>query len=433
MNEKQISLYTLGCKVNQYESEAIAEALEAKGYTAIQGGKDSAVCIINTCTVTGESDRKCRQTIRHAIADNPNAYVIVTGCFAQISPEMVASIEGVDCIIGNKNKLQTVEMALSALNGKRNHVTAVESLKNASYEEMQVARSERTRAYIKIEDGCENNCTYCIIPQARGPIRSRKVEDVLKEAQSLVASGYKELVLTGIEVAAYGRDLQNADLLTLLTELHKIEGLDRIRLSSIELSFLRPHIIEGIAHLPKVCHHFHLSLQSGCSRTLASMKRKYNAAMIQNTVSKMREAMPDVLFSADIIVGFPSETEEDFAETYALISNLTLLHTHVFSYSRRPGTPAAEMKSVCTREEVKARSKALLTLDEESRYKVYAKMAPLGSRHKVLFETEEDGMWHGHTENFMEITVNAPHDLNNCIKTVEIVGFANKKLLGKLV
>ena len=433
MNEKQISLYTLGCKVNQYESEAFAEALEADGYTAVQGGQNSAVCIINTCTVTGESDRKCRQTIRHAIADNPGAYIIVTGCFAQISPETIGTIAGVDCIIGNRNKLQVLEMAREALNGNRIKATHVESLQGALYEEMQVKRSERTRAYIKIQDGCENNCSYCIIPKARGPIRSRKVEDVLREAKNLVASGYKELVLTGIEVAAYGKDLDDANLLTLLTELDKLEGLSRIRLSSIELSFLRPHIIEGIAKLQKVCHHFHLSLQSGCSRTLAAMKRKYNADMIRRSVAELRTSMPDVLFSADIIVGFPTETNEDFIETFTLLSELELLHMHVFSYSRRPGTPAAEMKNVSTGEQIKARSKALLQLDEESRQKVHCRMAPIGSKHTVLFEVEENGIWQGHTDNFMEIAIKSDEDLHNRMETVEIVGIADKKLLGKLV
>lgn len=433
MNKKQISLYTLGCKVNQYESEAFAEALEANGYTAVQGGRDSAVCIINTCTVTGESDRKCRQTIRHAIADNPGAYVIVTGCFAQISPEAIQAIGNVDCIIGNQNKMQVVTMALKALSGHRAHLTSVSDLQKAEYEEMKVKRSERTRAYIKIQDGCENNCSYCIIPKARGPIRSRKADDVLKEATELVQSGYKELVLTGIEVAAYGRDLKDENLVTLLTKLNELDGLERIRLSSIELSFLRPHIIEGIAKLPKVCHHFHLSLQSGCSRTLAAMKRKYNADMIKNCVKELRTAMPDVLFSADIIVGFPTETDEDFKETLALLSELELLHMHVFSYSRRPGTPAAEMKNVSTGEQIKARSKTLLQLDEEACQRVYCKMAPIGSKHAVLFETNENGIWQGHTENFMEISVLTDEDLHNTVKTVEIIGFSDKKLLGKLV
>lgn len=433
MNTQQISLYTLGCKVNQYESEAFAEALEKDGYTCVQGGKNSAVCIINTCTVTGESDRKCRQTIRHAITDNPEAYIIVTGCFAQISPEAIGTIEGVDCIIGNRNKLQVLDMARAALNGNRIKTVRVESLQNAPYEEMQVKRSERTRAYIKIQDGCENNCSYCIIPKARGPIRSRLATDVLNEAKTLVESGYKEIVLTGIEVAAYGKDLKDENLVTLLTKLNELEGLERIRLSSIELSFLRPHIIKGIANLSKVCHHFHLSLQSGCSRTLAAMKRKYNADMIKESVNTLRDAMPDVLFSADIIVGFPTETEEDFAQTYALLSDLGLLHMHVFSYSRRPNTPAASMKSVSDVQQIKARSKMLLKLDEESRQKVYCTMAPIGSTHRVLFETNENGIWQGHTENFMEISVMTNEDLHNTIKTVEIIGFLHKKLLGKLV
>ena len=429
----KVAFHALGCKVNQYESEAFAEALESEGYMVLQGGKDSAVCIINTCTVTGESDRKCRQTIRHAISDNPGAYIIVTGCFAQISPEAIQAIGNVDCIIGNRNKLQVVTMALKALSGHRASLTSVSDLQKAEYEEMKVKRSERTRAYIKIQDGCENNCTYCIIPKARGPIRSRKVEDVLEEAKELIASGYKELVLTGIEVAAYGRDLEDADLLTLLTKLNALEGLERIRLSSIELSFLRPHVIEGIAKLPKVCHHFHLSLQSGCSRTLASMKRKYNAEMIRKAVDSLRTHMPDVLFSGDIIVGFPTETEEDFKETYSLLSELTLLHMHVFSYSRRPGTPAAEMKSISTPEQIKTRSQKLICLDEENRQKIYCQMAPIGSRHKVLFETNENGIWQGHTENFMQIFAASDEDLNNTVQTVEIVGFMDKKLLGKLI
>ena len=434
MNKKQISVYTLGCKVNQYETEAFSEALEESGYTVVHGGKDSAVCIINTCTVTSESDRKCRQTIRHAIQDNPDAYVIVTGCFAQISAKSIQAIHGVDCIIGNRNKMQVVEMAKAALLGNRERSIDVPSLQDADYEKMNVRRSERTRAYIKIEDGCENNCTYCIIPKARGPIRSRRKEDVLQEARALVASGYKELVLTGIEVAAYGKDLADDNLLTLLQKLNELEGLERIRLNSIELSFLKPQIIEGIAKLDKVCHHFHLSLQSGCSETLASMKRKYNTTMIQNTIDHLKTVMPDVLFSADIIVGFPTETAEHFEKTYALLSKLNLLHMHVFSYSKRPGTPAADYTCVCTPEEVKIRSKRLLNLDEESRLNVYTTHAPIGSHHKVLFETSENGFCTGHTKNFMEITVQTNEaDLHNQIKTVEIIGYLDKKLLGKLI
>lgn len=418
---RTVAVYTLGCKVNQYESEAFIEALERKDIKIVLD--NASVAIINTCTVTAESDRKCRQTIRRAIRENPGAFVIVTGCMSQMDPKGAAGIAGVDYVCGNKNKMQVVNAALAYLeSGERPAVccNSVESLENAPFERMTVFRSERTRAYIKVEDGCESRCSYCIIAAARGKIRSKPIEDVLKEAAGLAAAGYKEIVLTGIEVSAYGKDLPHTDLADLVVALDQLDGIERIRFPSTDPACLRPDFTDRIASCRHLAPHIHLSLQSGCDRTLFAMKRRYNTATVERYVSYLRDKIPEIQFTADLIVGFPGETEEDFAETCRVVDRLGLLGAHVFAYSRRPGTVADSMPEQVPEEVKHRRSEELITLCAEKKDSILRRYAAEHATGEVLFETFENGIATGRLGNYMEVSVPSPCDLRGKILPVTI-------------
>ena len=341
-----VGIYTLGCKVNQYESEAIAEALTRGGICVQSPALPCDAYIINTCTVTAESDRKARQFIRRAIKQNPDAYIVVTGCLAQTSPAMLSAIERVDAVIGNTQKMAAADTVFSLLKcGKKNiePQILVEPIDSAPFEPMCITRFDRTRAYVKIEDGCESRCTYCIIPSARGSIRSKPEEEVLDEVRALCQNGCREVVLTGIETASYGKDLHDTDLASLLEKVDAIPGIGRVRLGSLDPSLIRPEFVARIAPLTSLAPHFHLSLQSGSSRVLALMKRKYNADQAMKAITRLREALPNVKFTTDVIVGFPQETEEDFQQTVDFVRKARFLMVHVFPYSKRKGTPAATM------------------------------------------------------------------------------------------
>lgn len=396
------AIYTLGCKVNQYESEALWELLEKEGFEEVSGGAD--VAIINTCTVTAESERKARQTVRRAIRENPGAYVLVTGCASQINSKVFSNIEGVSFVNGNRNKTELVRHILNFANNKEKRCgTAVFSPEELGYEKMEVSRSERTRAYIKIEDGCESKCAYCIIPRARGPICSRPPEECIAEAERLALAGYKEIVLTGIEVSAYGKDLENTDLGDLLLRLDKIPGIERIRLSSVDPAYLKPGFIDKIAGCTHFAPHFHLSLQSGCDSTLFRMRRRYNTKMVKEYLQYMTKKLPDLRFTADVIVGFPGETEEEFEQTCRFLSEISLLHTHVFAYSKRPGTEAAEMDGQISEQEKSRRSALLIGHCNTIRDLCLEKEC--GRVYPVLIEGGKKGMTLGHTPNFIEVSV----------------------------
>ena len=340
-------IYTLGCKVNQYESEAIAERMAERGFTVLSPTECCDVYVINTCTVTGESDRKAGQFIRRAIHKNPQAYVLVTGCFSQTQPDRLAAIRGVDFICGNANKQAVVDAALALVKGgKKADLPTVDRTPPDAFgfEPMQIEHFDRTRAYVKIEDGCESHCAYCAIPAARGPIRSKSMADVLAEVKALTEGGCREIVLTGIETGAWGRDLGHIRLQDLLREIDKIPDIGRIRLGSLDPTVMTADFVEKIADLTSLAPHFHLSMQSGCSATLARMKRKYNAKQAEAAMARVRAAIPAVQFTTDMIVGFPGETEEEFAESADFARKAGFLHIHVFPYSRREGTPAATMK-----------------------------------------------------------------------------------------
>ncbi|MBQ8509097.1 MAG: tRNA (N(6)-L-threonylcarbamoyladenosine(37)-C(2))-methylthiotransferase MtaB [Clostridia bacterium] len=426
---------TLGCKVNQYESTAIAEEFQKHGFTIGKFSEKCGIYIINTCTVTAESDRKARQMIRRAARHNPKAYILVTGCYSQLNPGKTAGIDGVDFICGNSNKLRLVDAALGLIaSGEKNGAAdiKVEDIQTADLEPMTIHSSERTRAYVKIEDGCDSHCTYCIVPEARGGVRSKPAADVIKEVKGLVEAGYREVVLTGIETGSYGKDFEeNYRLADLLEEVDAVDGIERIRLGSLDPSIMRPEFVERIAKLKHLAPNFHLSMQAGCDRVLAAMTRKYNVGMAEAYIADLRAKIPGVTFNADIIVGFPTETEEEFAETMEFVRRAKFTHLHIFTYSRRPGTVAAEMDGQIA-EEVKIDRSARL---EASQREVAYSLAEgyIGQQREVLFELCEDGIASGHTPEFLEVTVITPDNLHNQVKTVKLNGFDGKVFTGFII
>lgn len=403
-----VGFITLGCKVNQYESEAIAERFAAEGFTLAHAEEGCDITVINTCTVTAESDRKARQMIRRAITANPDGYILVTGCLSQTDPGQAAAISGVDFVCGNTDKQAVVEAAKRLVRqGHKNARAEVlhRSLDGSGFEEMTITRFDRTRAYIKIEDGCENKCAYCAIPAARGPVRSKRPEAVLDEVRTLVSGGCREVVLTGIETASYGRDLGGSGLADLLEAVDAIPGIGRVRLGSLDPSLMKQAFVDRIAKLPSLAPHFHLSVQSGSDTVLARMRRKYSSRMALEGMERLRRAMPGVQFTTDIIVGFPGETDAEFAETLAFAEAARFLMIHVFRYSRRAGTPAAEMPGQVP-ESVKAeRSHRLIALEADIRRAILD--GQTGKVVPVLFEGQENGLLCGHTPEFFEVAVPA--------------------------
>ncbi len=403
------AILTLGCKVNQYESEAIAEALSAAGIEMRSPREICDIYVVNTCTVTAESDRKSRQLVRRLIDRNLAARVLVTGCSAQAYAATFAAIPGVDCVVGNRRKMAVVEYAQALLAGgakPETPIVDVPAWEGSEFEPMSITRFGRTRAYVKIEDGCENRCAYCAIPAARGPIRSKPLADVLREVTDLTAHGCREIVLTGIETGAWGRDTGDARLGDLLSAVDAIPGVGRIRLGSLDPTVMTEAFAARLAGLTSPAPHFHLSMQSGCSATLARMKRKYNADQAVAAMERVRAVMPDVQFTTDMIVGFPGETEEEFAETLAFARRARFLHIHVFPYSKREGTLAATMKDQVPEAVKRARVKALSEVSEASCAAILDEVLTHADRPlTVLPETRGKGCYTAHTPNFIEVRV----------------------------
>lgn len=432
--KKTVGIYTLGCKVNQYESEAIAEGFEADGFEILPPTSSCDVYVINTCTVTAESDRKARQFIRRAIKQNPAAYILVTGCMSQTQPDRVAAIAGVDYICGNADKLSVVDAAKVLIEGKEKRTSPtlnVPAPDSRGFEAMKITKFDRTRAYIKIEDGCESRCTYCTIPNARGSIRSKLPCDVLDEVRALTAGGCREIVLTGIETASYGKDLGGYRLADLLEDIDKIEGVGRIRLGSLDPSLIREPFVNRIAGLRSVTPHFHLSMQSGSDKTLALMKRKYNTAMALRGMELLRAAMPTVQFTTDMIVGFPQETDGDFEETLAFIKRARFLMIHVFPYSKRSGTPAATMQGQIPEDVKHARAATLAAAERDVRRDILNSLT--GIHTEVLFESFSDGFASGHTPEFIEVRVPSDHPLQAQTRTVRIDANDGDVCVGTLI
>ena len=428
-------IHTLGCKVNQYESEAIAELLEARGLVQLSCDEICDLYIINTCTVTGESDRKARQTVRRAITRNPDAFVLVTGCLAETDLDSIKAILGVDYVCGNADKTKIANAACALLEkGRKNAetVSEVTDIRLAPFEPMSITKFDRTRAYIKIEDGCESHCTYCIIPKARGRIRSKPFNDVINEVKKLTEGGCREIVLTGIETGSYGRDI-GSSLAELLEEIDKIEGVGRIRLGSLDPSIMRTELISRMAKLKSLTHHFHISLQSGSNDVLRAMKRKYNAEMALTSIEAIRKAMPDVCFTTDVIVGFPGESEENFRETVEFAKRAEFLMMHVFPYSKRAGTPAATMSGQIDKSVKKSRVSELSAIGAEIRKELLIKAIAEAKTAEVLFEDYTDGIAYGHTDNFMEVAVRSDRPLRSELHRVKFISTDGNTISAELI
>lgn len=427
---KKAASFALGCKVNQYESEAIAELFAEKGYEIVGIDEEADVYVINTCTVTNFGDKKSRQLIRKVKRQNENAIVAVVGCYAQTAPKELMEIAGVNLVIGTKDRAQIVEMVeqYDRANGVENHVSDI--MKERVFEPLSIQKlANRTRAYLKIQDGCSQYCSYCIIPYARGPIRSREPQEVVAEVKRLAENGFKEVVLTGIHVASYGKDRKDTSLLDILKQVHEVEGIERIRFSSIEPNVVTEEFAQTMAALPKVCDHFHLSLQSGCDKTLKEMNRKYDTEKYRQAAVTLRKYLPKVALTTDIIVGFPGETEEDFRESYAFAEEIGFAKIHVFPYSPKRGTPAAARKDQLLNAVKAERSHTLIQLSDKMAADFLADA--VGTDAEVLYERAVgDGIYEGHTTNYMKVHGRSEVDLTNRIAKTHITRAEGEMLFG---
>ena len=427
---KKAASFALGCKVNQYESEAIAELFAEKGYEIVGIDEEADVYVINTCTVTNFGDKKSRQLIRKVKRQNENAIVAVVGCYAQTAPKELMEIAGVNLVIGTKDRAQIVEMVeqYDRANGVENHVSDI--MKERVFEPLSIQKlANRTRAYLKIQDGCSQYCSYCIIPYARGPIRSREPQEVVAEVKRLAENGFKEVVLTGIHVASYGKDRRDTSLLDILKQVHEVEGIERIRFSSIEPNVVTEEFAQTMAALPKVCDHFHLSLQSGCDKTLKEMNRKYDTEKYRQAAATLRKYLPKVALTTDIIVGFPGETEEDFRESYAFAEEIGFAKIHVFPYSPNRGTPAAARKDQLLNAVKSERSHTLIQLSDRMAADFLADA--VGTDAEVLYERAVgEGIYEGHTTNYMKVHGRSEADLTNRIAKTHITRAEGEMLFG---
>ena len=431
---KKVAFYTLGCKVNQYETEAMLELFEKEGYEKAETEDYADVYVINTCTVTHMSDRKSRQYIRRMKKKNPDAIIAVVGCYSQVSPEEILSIDEVNLVMGTNDRKKIVE-EVKKIDASRKISTVDDIMKVKAFEEIEINKTNgKTRAFLKIQDGCDRYCSYCIIPYARGRVRSRDLESIVKEVENLAANGYKEVVLTGIHVASYGKDIKDSDikLLDVIKQINNIEGIERIRLSSVEPILFTDEFVEAVSAMDKVCPHYHLSLQSGCDETLKRMKRRYTTEEYKTIVDRLRAAIPNVSITTDVIVGFPGETNEEFDKTYEFLKDIELTHMHIFKYSPRKGTPAATMENQVDPSTKHERSEKLLQLNEENFKKFGQKM--LDKEFNVLFEQKVgDNKFEGLTENYVKVIVESDKDLSEQILKVKITDVKNEFLEGILV
>ncbi|MEY8321614.1 tRNA (N(6)-L-threonylcarbamoyladenosine(37)-C(2))-methylthiotransferase MtaB [Lachnospiraceae bacterium 46-61] len=415
---KTVASHALGCKVNQYESEAIAELFEQKGYTIVDMEQSADVYIINTCTVTNFGDKKSRQLIRKVKRQNPDSIVVVAGCYAQTAPNEILAIDGVNIVVGTKDRKRILKLVENYNKNEQTQNYVSQIMQEREFENLSIQKLEnRTRAYLKIQDGCSQFCSYCIIPYARGPIRSRKPEDVLSEVIRLSENGFQEIILAGIHVASYGKDLKNITLLEMIKKVHDIGGIERIRFSSIEPNIVTKEFVETLSKLPKVCDHFHLSLQSGCDKTLYAMNRKYDTEKYRQAVNILREYMPSVAITTDMIVGFPNETEEDFLSSYQFAKEMMFSKIHVFPYSPKKGTPAATMSGQISNSIKNERSQKMIALSQQMTESFLSQF--IGKEMKVLYERQiEQNIYEGHTTNYIKVHTQSNQNITNkMIKT----------------
>ena len=420
---RKAALHNLGCKVNAYETEAMQEMLEQNGYEIVPFVEGADVYVINTCTVTNMADRKSRQMLHRARKMNPNAVVVAAGCYVQA--QGAKADDCIDIIIGNNKKKDLIAILdehFAKIEEKEPQVELIDIAHTHEYEEMRVSRqAEHTRANVKVQDGCNQFCSYCIIPYARGRVRSRKMEDVLAEVHTLASNGYQEIVLTGIHLSSYGIDT-GENLLELIRAVHQVEGILRIRLGSLEPRIITREFAEGIAALPKMCPHFHLSLQSGCNTTLKRMNRRYTAEEYYEKCELLREVFDHPALTTDVIVGFPGETEEEFRESKAFLEKVNFYETHIFKYSRRQGTKAAEMKDQVPEPVKTERSNQLIALGKVNKKAFEDRL--IGQTVEVLMEEEiqrDSETWQiGHTREYVKVGRKTEENLTNQLINVEI-------------
>ena len=430
-----IGLYTLGCKVSQYETEAVAELFEARGFCRRSFEEVSDVYVINTCTVTAESDAKSRKFIRRAVKTNPKAVVCVMGCYSQRAANEVAAIDGVSAVIGTENKTKLPEIVEKIFSGEyEKPYVLITDVSVAEFEPMCITRAPRTRAYVKIEDGCESRCTYCAIKEARGRVRSKPREDVISEVEALAGCGVGEIVLTGIETASYGRDFNTGYTLShLLRELDERKSCARIRLGSLAPELVGESFAESVKDLKILAPHFHISVQSGSDNVLRSMKRRYNAKNALENIERLRNYIPRATFTTDLMVGFPGETEADFQETVDFARKARFIDAHVFAYSRREGTPAAEYDFQIPEGEKARRSHVLIEECKKIRDAVLEGIVSRGEPLSCILETKKDGMFTAHSDTYAEVLVEASEKHQGEIVKVLPVSNKNGVIYGKLV
>ena len=433
----KVALHNLGCKVNAYEIEAMQQLLEEAGYEIVPFEPGADIYVINTCTVTNIADRKSRQMLHKAKKMNPEAIVVATGCYVQTGGEKLEKDEAIDLVLGNNQKINIVEALAEYAENKPGHGSHVIKINQTKeYEDLSIDHTaEHVRAYIKVQDGCNQFCTYCIIPYARGRVRSRNIESVLKEVRALAEKGYKEVVLTGIHLSSYGVDFpdeKKETLLSLIRAVHEIEGIQRIRLGSLEPGIVTREFAEGIAALPKVCPHFHLSLQSGCDETLERMNRRYRSGEYRERCELLREVYGNPALTTDVIVGFPQESEEEFRKSYDFVDSIRFYETHIFKYSRRQGTKAAAMDGQLTEAEKSFRSEKLIELHH--RHAGDYEKSMLGKNLEVLIEEEytKDGRtWYlGHSREYIKTAVPKSEAYGvNDIVNVKAEGFLEEHIM----
>ncbi len=428
----KVAFYTLGCKVNTYETESVWELFEQKGYERVDSKEFSDVYIINTCTVTNSGDSKSRKAIRKLIKQNPEAVIAVMGCYSQMSADEVLSIDGVDIVIGTKHRENLVNLVEEFLRDRAriNEVTDISRYR--VFDEVHVTHfTENTRAFLKIQDGCNNYCSYCIIPFARGPVRSRSKDSILKEANDLVMNGYHEIVLTGIHTGGYGQDLDDYTFYQLLQDLSQIENIKRIRISSIEINELTDEILHLIATSSKFANHLHIPLQSGSDDILKLMRRKYDKEEYKNRINYFRSLIPNLAVTTDVIVGFPGETDEMYNEMYEFIKEIEFSELHVFPYSKRSGTKAAQMKDQINGIVKSIRVNRLLELNEALATRFIQKFVE--KQASVLFEKSDDKYTYGHSDTYIYVKVDKDINLHNKIANVTIKRPNYKDTFAKIV
>ena len=442
---KEVKFVTLGCKVNQNETNAKAQKFLEKGYQILEENDENVeekpdVCIINTCTVTNMSDRKSRQMLRRMKEKNPDTVVVAVGCYAQVAKEELSKIPEIDLVLGNNEKVEFVKYVEEYLKENVKNIDIEDVMQSRKFSDFgNITFSEKTRAVIKIQDGCDRISTYSKIPYARGRVRSRKPESIISEISEIAKKGIKEVVITGIHIASYGKDyamskdekIKNYRLIDLLEKINEIEGIERIRLGSIEPLLITEEFVQRLVKLEKICEQFHLSLQSGCDETLKRMNRRYTTQQFEEIVKRLRKAYDNVNLTTDIIVGFPGETEEEFTKTYEFLKEIKFYKMHVFKYSPRKGTKAAVMKNQVPGDIKEERSKKLIELSNENEFQYNSTY--IGKNVKVLFEEEKVGVYKGHTQNYIKVYCKSNEMLDNKIKTVNCVKVEKDYIIGNVI